>query len=139
MRFASTFWKEVMASLAMARGGFKGRRAGSVTPAGSDDIRAICRTLLRTRGEASVVTLARGALDAFGRLDDGGRREFFRFLSHELGPESAALERAVEAYREAPGPEAATRARAGGRAAAARAARPPQYRPERHVRSPRDA
>ena len=118
MRFASTFWKEVMASVAKARGGFKGRRAGSASPADSDDIREICRTLLRTRGEASVVTLARGALDVFGRLDDGGRREFFRFLAHELGPEPAALERAVEAYREAPGPEAAT--------ALARAAEPPR-------------
>ena len=118
MRFASTFWKEVMASVAKARGGFKGRRAGSASPADSDDIREICRTLLRTRGEASVVTLARGALDVFGRLDDGGRREFFRFLAHELGPEPAALERAVEAYREAPGPEAA--------AALARATEPPR-------------
>jgi len=91
---------------------------GSAAPTGSDDIREICRSLLRTRGEASVVTLARGALDAFARLDDGGRREFFRFLTHALGPEPAALDRAVEAYREAPGPEAA--------AALARAAEPPR-------------
>ena len=118
MRFASTFWKEVMASLARARGGLRGRQTGSAAPAGSDDIREICRSLLRTRGEASVVTLARGALDAFARLDDGGRREFFRFLTHTLGPEPAALEGAVEAYREAPGPEAA--------AALARAAEPPR-------------
>ena len=65
-----------------------------------------------------MVTLARGALDAFAQLDDGGRREFFRFLTHELGPESAALDRAVEAYREAPGPEAA--------ASLARAVEPPR-------------
>ena len=118
MRLAGTFWKEVMASVAKARGGFRGRRAGSAAPVGSNDIRVICRTLLRTRGEASVVTLARGALDAFARLDAAGRREFFRFLSDELGPEPAALERAVEAYRETPGPEAAT--------ALARAAEPPR-------------
>ena len=118
MRFASAFWKDVMASVARARGGFKGRRAGSFAAGEADDIRDICRTLLRTRGEASVVTLARAALDAFARLDDRGRREFFRFLGEELGPEPAALERAVEAYREAPGPEAAT--------ALARAADPPR-------------
>ena len=118
MRFASTFWREVIASLAKARGGFKGRRAGTVAAGGSDDIREICRTLLRTRGEASVVTLARFALDAFARLDDAGRREFFRFLTHELGPEPAALDRAVEAYRESPGPETAT--------ALAHAAEPPR-------------
>ncbi len=118
MRFASTFWKEVMASLARARGGFRGRRSGSAAPGEADDITENCRALLRTRGEASVVTLARGALDAFARLDDSGRREFFRFLTHELGPEPAVLDRAVEAYREGPGPEAA--------AALARAAEPPR-------------
>ena len=119
MRFAGAFWREVMASLAKARGGlFAGRRAGADAPGAGGDVRETCRALLRTRGEASVVTLARGALDAFARLDDGGRREFFRFLTHELGPEPAALERAVEAYREAPGPEAAS--------ALARAAEPPR-------------
>ena len=118
MRFASTFWKEVMASLAKARGGLKGQRGGAAAPGAGEDLREVCRTLLRTRGEASVVALARGALDAFARLDGGGRREFFRFLADELGPEPAALERAVEAYREAPGPETA--------AALARAAEPPR-------------
>ena len=118
MRFASAFWKEVTASLARARGGFMGRRAETAAAAEGDDIREICRTLLRTRGEASVVTLARAALDAFARLDEAGRREFFRFLSDELGPESAALARAVEAYRDAPGP--------GTAAALARAAEPPR-------------
>ena len=94
------------------------RRPGASAAAERDDIREICRTLLRTRGEASVVTLARAALDAFAGLDDSGRREFFRFLSDELVPESAALDRAVEAYREAPGPGTAT--------ALARAAEPPR-------------
>ena len=119
MRFAGAFWREVMASLSKARGGlFTGRRAGAAAPEAGGDVRETCRALLRTRGEASVVTLARVALDAFARLDDGGRRALFRFLTHELGPEPAALERAVEAYRESPGPEAAS--------ALARAAEPPR-------------
>ena len=118
MRFASRFWQEVMASVARARGGIRGRRAGPVATDGSDDIREICRTLLRTRGEASVVTLARAALDAFAGLEEGGRREFFRFLTHELGPDPAALERAVDDYRAAPGPGTAT--------ALSRAADPPR-------------
>ena len=119
MRFAGAFWREVMANLAKARGGlFTGRRTGSAAPEAADDVREVCRTLLRTRGEASVVTLARGALDSFARLDDGARREFFRFLTHELGPEPAALARSIEAYREAPGPETV--------AALARAAEPPR-------------
>ena len=118
MRFAGAFWKEVMAGLNRAHGGILGRRAGSAAPGEVDEVREICRTLLRTRGEASVVTLARGALDVFARLEDRARREFFRFLTHEFGPEPAALERAVEAYREAPGPETET--------ALVRAAEPPR-------------
>ena len=118
MRFAGRFWQEVMAGVARARGGIRGRRAEPAAPGGSDDVREICRTLLRTRGEASVVTLARAALDAFAGLEESGRREFFRFLTHELGPESAALDRAVDDYRAAPGPGTAT--------ALSRAADPPR-------------
>ena len=118
MRFAGRFWQEVMASVARARGGIRGRRAGPAAPAVSDDVREICRTLLRTRGEASVVTLARAALDAFAGLEESGRLEFFRFLTHELGPEPAALDRAVDDYRAAPGPGTAT--------ALSRAADPPR-------------
>ena len=101
MRLRGAFWKEVLASLAKARGGLRGRRAGR--PAPDEDIRDVCRTLLRTRGEASVVALARRALDAFGRLDAAGRRAFFEFLAHDLGPEPAALESAIEGNRTAPG------------------------------------
>ena len=118
MRPASRFWKEVMASVARARGGLRGRRAGSAAPGGSDDIRDICRTLLRTRGEASVVTLARAALDAFAGLEKDARREFFGFLVDELGPEPDALDRAVDDYRAAPGP--------GTAIALSRAADPPR-------------
>ena len=118
MRFAGRFWREVMASVARARGGIRDRRAEPVAPGGSDDIREICRTLLRTRGEASVVTLARAALDAFAGLEESGRREFFGFLTHELGPEPAGLDRAVDDYRAAPGPGTAT--------ALSRAAEPPR-------------
>ena len=118
MRFAGRFWREVMASVARARGGIRDRRAEPAAPGGSDDIREICRTLLRTRGEASVVTLARAALDAFAGLEESGRREFFGFLTHELGPEPAGLDRAVDDYRAAPGPGTAT--------ALSRAAAPPR-------------
>ena len=116
MRLRGAFWKEVMASLAKARGGLRGRRTGKRAP--DEDIRDVCRTLLSTRGEASVVALARRALDAFGRLDADGRRAFFEFLAHELDPEPAALESAIDGYRAAPGPETV--------AALARAADPPR-------------
>ena len=55
-----------------------------------------------------MVTLARGALDTFARLDGAERRKFFDFLARDLGPDPAALDAAVAAYRNAPGPETTT-------------------------------
>ena len=104
MRLRGDFWKDIITGLAAAGQGLLGRRAGA---RGSGDIREHCRSLLRTRGEASVMTLARGALDAFGRLDTGGRDRFFEFLREDLGAEPAALDAALERYRASPGPETA--------------------------------
>ena len=117
MNFRVAFWQDVMASLAKARGGLRDRRGGRLPPA-AGDVRDVCRGLLRTRGEASVVALAREALDAFAGLDAAGRRAFFEFLTHDLGPQPAALEAAIDAYRAAPGPRTV--------AALARAADPPR-------------
>ena len=99
-----------MAGLAKARGGLLGRDAEkpAAPPPAAEDLRDACRTLLRTRGEASVVTLARHALDTFGRLDADELRKFFEFLARDLGPDPAALDAAIAAYRDDPGPETAT-------------------------------
>ena len=109
MKFRNSFWQGIMAGLARARGGLLDRVWGkSAAPAAADDLRDVCRTLLRTQGEASVVTLARGALDTFARLDAGERRKFFDFLARDLGPDPAAIDAAVAAWRDAPGPETAS-------------------------------
>ena len=115
MRMRGAFWKDLVAGLVEAGQGLFGRRAGARA---DEDLQALCRSLLRTRGEASVVTLARRALDAFARLDAGERDAFFEFLRSDLGPEPAALSAAVERYRASPGPETA--------AALAAAAEPPR-------------
>ena len=104
MRLRRTFWKDIISSLSAAGQGLLGRRtAGRI----EEDIRELCRALLRTKGEASVVTLARRTLDAFARLDVGGRDAFFEFLRSDLGAEPAALDAALECYRTEPGPETA--------------------------------
>ena len=109
MRFRNSFWKGIMAGLAKARGGLLGHGPGkAVVPPAAEDLRDVCRTLLRTRGEASVVTLARGALDTFAGLDRGERRKFFEFLARDLGPDPEALDAAIAAYQDTPGPETAT-------------------------------
>ena len=102
MRLGRTFWKDIIANLTAAGRGRRDRRGGARA---GEDIRELCRALLRTEGEASVVTLARTTLDAFARLDAEGQGAFFEFLLHELGAERTALGAAIERYREAPNPE----------------------------------
>ena len=102
MRLGRAFWKEVIGNLTTAGQGLLGRRSGE--PA-NEDILELCHALLRTKGEASVVTLARRALDAFAVLDRDGRDAFFEFLRSDLGAEPAALDAALERYRADPNPE----------------------------------
>ena len=104
MRLGRAFWKDVISNLSAAGQGLLGRRP---VDRSDDDIRELCLALLRTKGEASVVTLARRTLDAFARLDAAGRDGFFEFLRSDLGAEPAALEAAIESYRAAPSPETA--------------------------------
>ena len=96
MRLGRAFWKDVISNLTSAGQGLLGRRAEA---RGGEDIRELCRALLRTKGEASVVTLARCTLDAFADLDPQGRDAFFEFLRSDLGAEPAALDAALERYR----------------------------------------
>ena len=108
MKFRNSFWQGIMAALATARGSLLGRAPGGpAAPATAEDLCGHCLTLLRTHGEASVVTLARGALDTFAQLDAGERRKFFDFLARDMGPDAAALDAASAAYRGDPGPETA--------------------------------
>ena len=104
MRLGRAIWKDIVASLAAAGQGLLDRRAGDIP---GQDIRDLSRALLRTKGEASVVTLARSTLDAFGGLDPAGRDGYFEFLRSELGAEPGALAAAIERYRATPEPDAA--------------------------------
>ena len=104
MRLGRAFLRDIIASVATAGQGLLGRRMGDRS---GEDIRALSLALLRTKGEASVVTLARRTLDAFARLDAEGRDAFFEFLRTDLGAEPATLDTALESYRTTPGPETA--------------------------------
>ena len=104
MRLGRAMWKDIVASLAAAGQGFLDRRAAERP---CTDIRDLCRALVRTKGEASVVTLARSTLDAFGGLDAAGRDAFFEFLRTELGADPDAVEAAIERYRLSSDPDAA--------------------------------
>ena len=93
MRLGRAFLRDIIASVATAGQGLLGRRAEGRP---DEDIRGLCLALLRTKGEASVVTLARSTLDAFGDLDAAGRDAFFEFLRTELGADPDAVEAAIE-------------------------------------------
>ena len=104
MRLGRAFWKDIITNLTTAGQGLLGRRTGVRA---DEDIRELCHALLRTKGEASVVTLARRTLDAFARLDSDERERFFEFMRSDLGAEPAALDSALERYRTSPTPESA--------------------------------
>ena len=104
MRLGRAFWKDIITNLTAAGQELLGRRAGGRA---DEDIQGLCRALLRTKGEASVVTLARRTLDAFTRLDAEGRVAFFEFLRSDLGAEAVALDAALERYQADPSPETA--------------------------------
>ena len=104
MRLGRAFLRDIIANLATAGQGLLGRRTEDRP---DEDIRGLCLALLRTKGEASVVTLARRTLDAFARLDADGREAFFAFLRGDLGAEPAVLDAALERYRASPDPETA--------------------------------
>ena len=62
----------------------------SAEPAGAR-LAAACARLMRPSGEASRIAVAGAALDAFGALDDTGRRAFFHSLLDDYGADPAAI------------------------------------------------
>ncbi|HLI62042.1 MAG TPA: malonyl-CoA decarboxylase family protein [Terriglobales bacterium] len=71
-------------------------------PRGSD-VRSLCRQLLSERGEASQTALVQQLLNAYERLDDGGRLAFLDMLNQEFGPDEAAISDAAARYQRTPG------------------------------------
>lgn len=70
------------------------------------DVETMCETLLSSRGEASGMALARLILDHWEGFDQRERRDFMGMLLARFGPDTARLERAIDAYRADPTPAA---------------------------------
>ena len=70
--------------------------------------RALAEALLSARGEASGVALARALLEQLKAMDAEERRDWFLMLARELGPDEAAVARAVAGWTESPGPATAS-------------------------------
>jgi malonyl-CoA decarboxylase len=68
------------------------------------DITGVVKSLLRIKGEASAIKLAHQILQLYAEADEQGKRDFFRFLLDELGPDEGQLTQAISAYTASPDP-----------------------------------
>src|SRR5918998_568188 len=68
------------------------------------DLVALGELLLSRRGEASGVALARTLLDTYVAAPLAARLSFLTALADRFGPDRAKLEKAIDAYRNDPGP-----------------------------------
>ncbi len=68
------------------------------------DITSVVKSLLRIKGEASAIKLAHQVLQIYAEADEDGKRQFFRFLLNELGPNEEHLRGAISAYTASPDP-----------------------------------
>ena len=100
------FLSELFQSVAERSRKLLRRQAGN----GKDRIsaHALAEALLSTRGEASGVALARALLDRLKSMGAEERRDWFLMLARELGPDQAAVSRAVALWTESPGPATAS-------------------------------
>jgi len=65
---------------------------------------ALCDALLAESGEYASTALAREALEAYQRLDERGRREFFDALARDYSPSPEAVAQSAAAYQADPSP-----------------------------------
>jgi malonyl-CoA decarboxylase len=68
------------------------------------DMPFMCRHLLSERGEASQTALAQEIINAYWKMSEGQRLQFFDMLLHEFAPDQGALIRAAANYQSTPGP-----------------------------------
>ncbi|QYK40357.1 MAG: malonyl-CoA decarboxylase [Paracoccaceae bacterium] len=76
-------------------------RAMSLTDGPGDTLADRCAALLAGQGEATGLALARDILDRFAQLDPNGKRAFLTEVQGRFGVDRAALDRALDAYRQA--------------------------------------
>jgi len=69
-----------------------------------DHLVDLCTTLLSQRGEVSTARIAAEAIAAYGRLNDAGRSALFDTLANDYAHDAAELQRAIDAYQDAPSP-----------------------------------
>jgi malonyl-CoA decarboxylase len=71
----------------------------------TQELLALCESLLGERGEYASTALARDALAAYQALDERGRDEFFEALTRHYSPSPEAVAHTAGAYQLDPSPE----------------------------------
>ena len=68
------------------------------TPDGIDGLVELCRQLIATTGEVSIIALAQEVHTRFASLDPADHQQFFHVLLEEYGVEQTSVRAAVDAY-----------------------------------------
>src|SRR5215467_12034585 len=68
------------------------------------DIAAMCKRLLRLKGEASAISLAHRILTTYRGLSPRSRIQFFDHLLEDFTPDTERLNKAIAAYQNDPNP-----------------------------------
>lgn len=106
----NAFFSDVMTSIAERGRNLLDRKIWTTSdgPAAAPEVLALCEAVLSGRGEASAAVIAREALDAYSRLPETGKAEFFEILARDFGPDRGRLARAVAAFSRNPDAAAAS-------------------------------
>ena len=78
------------------------RERRGVTPQSTANLVDLCEELLSNRGEASGAALAREILALYSELTIGPRIAFFESLATKFGTDKSRIDRALQAWRDAP-------------------------------------
>ncbi|MGO9390307.1 malonyl-CoA decarboxylase [Rhodoblastus sp.] len=105
---SNAFFSDLLTSIAEGGRNLLDRKnwTASDTPTAAVGVLALCEAVLSGRGEASAAAIAREALDAYARLPEAEKMEFFESLARDFGPDRERLAQAVAAYSR--NPDAAT-------------------------------
>ena len=82
---------------------FLGALLRNLRGARGTDMKVLCTQLLSQRGEASQTVLAQRILEQYRAMDSAQQLAFFQMLALDFSPDRDAIQRAIEAYRHAPG------------------------------------
>src|SRR5271157_2298225 len=101
---SNAFFSDLLTSIAEGGRNLLDRKiwTASDTPTAAVDVLTLCEGVLSGRGEASAAAIAREALDAYARLPEPGKMEFFESLARDFGPDRERLAQAVSAYSRNP-------------------------------------